>query len=161
MLPLPYPTSRGRMWLWAAGPSNGIVIRRAVISQCICCVWKTKIINNSNGITANKAAFFLRGPGWLRAFADGGGPMVCEHLHRGRQEKKIFLKVLVQFLPSIISSRSQASCLSGFLFYGVSLTPAPSPPTDPAAHSAALGTHFFPERALFYFKNSLFHSYKE
>lgn len=86
---------------------------------------------------------------------------MCEHLHTGRQEKKIFLKVLVQFLPSIISSRSQASCLSGFLFYGVSLTPAPSPPTDPAAHSAALGTHFFPERALFYFKNSLFHSYKE
>lgn len=56
--------------------------------------------------------------------------MVWEHMQRGRQEIKIFLKTLVQDLPSMISSRTQASCLPGFLFYGATLTPAPSPPTD-------------------------------
>lgn len=82
---------------------------------------RQKVINNSNGITADRAALFLRGPGYLSAFANRGGPMVCEHLQRGRQEIKIFL-------PSF-SSRTQAF---GFLFYGATLTSAPSPPTDAA-----------------------------
>lgn len=92
---------------------------------------RQKVINSSNGITADRAALFLRGPGWLSAFAKRGGPMVCEHLQRGRQEIKIFLKTLLQDLPSMISSRTQASCLPGFLFYGATLTLAPSPPTEP------------------------------
>lgn len=29
------------------------------------------------------------------ALARGAGPMICEHLHRGRQERKIFLKISV------------------------------------------------------------------
>lgn len=51
------------------------------------------------------------------------------------------------------------------LFYAVSLTLAPSPPTDPVepqyvCHSSCCssGYMFFPERALFYFRSSLFHS---
>lgn len=112
---------------------------------------RQKVINNSNGITADRAALFLRGPGYLSAFANRGGPMVCEHLQRGRQEIKIFL-------PSfLLELRHLAFCFMvrpWHLHLPLQQTQLNSS-VSVTAHPAALGTCLFSDRALFYFRISV------